>query len=78
MTKKKGDEKRMPVRVSKTKFYLVWEISDILGLSREAVSKYIHQGKIHAIKIGTRWHISQKSLDTFLETGGVKAVAEEG
>jgi len=65
----KGDEK-MPIRINKIKFYLTEEISDILHLSKESVVKYIHQGRIHAIKIGSAWHISNESLNDFLKTGG--------
>lgn len=72
---RKGDEK-MPVRIQKTKFYVVWEICEILHLTRETVVKYIHQGRIHAIKIGSSWHISQESLNEFLKTGGVIGVKE--
>jgi len=74
--KRKGDEE-MPVRINKIKFYLVEEISDILNLSKESVVKYIHQGRIHAIKIGSSWHISNASLNEFLATGGVKKVTTE-
>jgi excisionase family DNA binding protein len=62
----------MPKRINKIKFYLVEEIQDILGLTRETVTKYIHQGRIHAIKIGSSWHISNESLNEFLKTGGVR------
>ncbi len=62
----------MPVRINKIKFYLVEEISDILNLSKESVVKYIHQGRIHAVKIGSSWHISNESLNTFLKTGNCK------
>jgi len=68
----------MPKRINKIKFYLTEEISDILGLSQLSVVKYIHQGRIHAIKIGSSWHISQKSLNEFLETGGVDRFKEAG
>lgn len=71
----KGDEK-MPIRIERMKFYLTDEISDILHLSKESVVKYIHQGRIHAIKIGSSWHISQESLNEFLKTGGVIGVKE--
>jgi len=74
MGKNIGGNEKMPIRVNKIKFYLVEEISDILHLSKESVVKYIHQGRIHAIKIGSSWHISNASLNEFLETGGVKRV----
>jgi len=67
----------MPIRIQKTKFYLVWEICDILHLTRETVIKYIHQGRIHAIKIGSSWHISNESLNDFLKTGGVNELKED-
>jgi len=77
MGKKRKGDKKMPVRIEKTKFYVVWEICDILHLTRETIVKYIHEGRIHAIKIGSHWHISQKSLDTFLETGDCKKVTKD-
>lgn len=67
----------MPKRINKIKFYLTEEISDILGLSQYSVVKYIHQGRIHAIKIGSAWHISNESLNEFLKTGGPKKVTME-
>ncbi|GAI67958.1 unnamed protein product [marine sediment metagenome] len=67
----------MPKRINKIKFYLTEEISDILGLSQYSVVKYIHQGRIHAIKIGSAWHISNESLNEFLKTGGTKKVTME-
>lgn len=66
----------MPVRIEKTKFYVVWEIAEILHLTKESIGNYIHSGRIHAIKIGSSWHISQKSLNTFLETGDCKKAKE--
>ncbi len=62
----------MSKRINKIKFYLTEEISDILGLSEWSVRKYIHSGRIHAIKIGSAWHISNESLNEFLKTGGVR------
>lgn len=86
MTKKKdyirigekveGDD-RMPVRIQKVKFYDTDEIGDILNLTRQSVVNYIHNGRIHGIKIGSHWHISQKSLNKFLETGDCKKVTTE-
>jgi excisionase family DNA binding protein len=67
----------MAKRINKIKFYLTEEISDILGLSEWSVRKYIHSGRIHAIKIGSAWHISNESLNEFLKTGGMKKVKEE-
>lgn len=67
----------MPKRINKIKFYLTEELSDILGLSEWSIRKYIHSGRIHAIKIGSAWHISNASLNEFLETGGVKKVTTE-
>ncbi len=66
----------MPKRINKIKFYLTEEISDILDLSKDSVVKYIHQGRIHAIKIGSAWHISNESLNEFLKTGNCKKAKE--
>ncbi|MBA7552227.1 hypothetical protein ES705_44785 [subsurface metagenome] len=67
----------MSKRINKIKFYLTEELSDILGLSEWSIRKYIHSGRIHAIKIGSAWHISNESLSEFLKTGGMKRVKDE-
>jgi len=76
MSSKKRGDNEMPIRIEKMKFYLTWEIADILGLTKLSVVKYIQQGRIHGIKIGSHWHVSQKSLNTFLETGDCKKAKE--
>jgi len=69
--KNEGDIK-MPKRIMKTKFYLIEDLVDILGLTKESIRLYIKAGRIHAIKIGSMWHISQDSVNHFLQTGDCK------
>ena len=45
------------------KFYTPGEISKILGISNEAVYKWIRLKKVKAIKIGKFWKIQGKELN---------------
>lgn len=50
-----------------TKFYSPDDIADMLRITRRTVYTYMKAGKLHAVKIGKYWHISQESLDAFLK-----------
>jgi hypothetical protein len=69
--KNEGDRK-MPKRIMKTKFYLIEDLVDILGLTKESIRLYVKAGRIHGIKIGSMWHISQEDVNHFLRTGDCK------
>ena len=50
-----------------TKFYSPDDIANMLRITRRTVYTYMKAGKLHAVKIGKYWHISQESLDAFLK-----------
>ena len=50
-----------------TKFYSPEDIAAMLRVTRRTVYNYMKTGKLHAVKIGKYWHISQESLDAFLK-----------
>jgi len=49
-----------------TKLYEVEDLVRMLGLSRVTVQTYLRAGRIKGIKIGKRWHVSEKNLKDFL------------
>lgn len=49
------------------RFYSPQDVADILHITIRTVYSYMKQGKLHAIKIGQYWHISQENLDLFLQ-----------
>ena len=50
-----------------TKFYSPEEIANMLRTTRRTIYNYMKAGKLHTVKIGKYWHISQASLDEFLQ-----------
>lgn len=49
-----------------TKLYEVEDLVRMLGLSRVTVQTYLRAGRIKGVKIGKRWHVSEKNLKDFL------------
>jgi adenine-specific DNA-methyltransferase len=47
-------------------FYTIEEISDILGLTRQTISKYIKEEKINAVKLGKSYRIFKKDFANFI------------
>ena len=41
--------------------------SDYLGVSKEALYKYVSEGKIPAFKMGNRWKFKKTVLDQWME-----------
>jgi adenine-specific DNA-methyltransferase len=48
------------------RFYTVSEVSHILGLTRQTISTYIKDKKLHAIKLGKSYRIYKKDLTDFI------------
>lgn len=48
------------------KLYEVEDLVRMLGLSRVTVQTYLRAGRIRGVKIGKRWHVSEKNLKDFL------------
>jgi excisionase family DNA binding protein len=46
----------------------VREASEYLGVSREALYKYVDEEKIPAFKLGNRWKFKKTLLDRWMET----------
>lgn len=57
----------MVIRIKNQKFYRTEDLEDILPLSLASIQNYIRLGKIHAVKIGLFWYISEANLNLFLQ-----------
>lgn len=55
------------LQVGTEKAYNVQEAAEILKLTPQSVRAYIRSGKIKAQKVGTRYHIAESNLQTFLK-----------
>lgn len=59
--------------INGTKLYEVEDLVKMLDLSRITVQAYLRAGRIRGVKIGKRWHVTEKNLKDFLsgktETG---------
>ncbi len=50
-----------------TKYYSVKEIAAALGVTVRTVYSYIDAGKLHCVKIGNLWKITEKDFDEFIK-----------
>lgn len=49
-----------------TKLYEVEDLVAMLKVSRITVQGYLRSGRIKGVKIGKRWHVTEKNLKDFL------------
>ncbi|MBA7530424.1 hypothetical protein ES705_22631 [subsurface metagenome] len=59
----------MAIRIKNQKFYRTEDLVDMLPLKLPSIQNYIRKGKIHAVKIGLFWYISEANLNLFLRGG---------
>ena len=50
-----------------TKFYTVTDISKLLKVSRQAVHKWIMEGKLKAYQVSSLYRIKEEDLETFIK-----------
>lgn len=43
-------------------FYTVQEVAEILSLSEQTIRKLIHEGKLHAIRLGRAYRVPHEAL----------------
>ena len=55
------------VNEAEKRCYTVKEIQDILGISRPTVSELLKKNEFRWIQIGTKYRISKKSFDGWLD-----------
>jgi len=56
----------------KMKIYSIFEICELLSISRKTINKYITSGELKAIRLGNQIRVSEISLMEFLEYKEVK------
>gem|GEM_PF-2455462 len=56
--------------IREDRFFTLSEAQSYLGIrSRKTILKYVSSGELSAYKVGgTRWRISRRDIDSFLET----------
>ncbi len=59
----------MAVRIKNQKYYRTEDLAEILPLTLRSIQRYIRAGKIHAVKIGLFWFVSEANLNLFLRGG---------
>ena len=55
------------VNEAEKRYYTVKEIQDILGISRPTVYELLKKNEFRWIQIGTKYRISKKSFDGWLD-----------
>lgn len=54
------------IRIKNKKYYRTEDLADILPISLLTIQNYIRAGRIHAVKIGLYWYVSESNLNLFL------------
>ena len=51
------------------KVYSLEEVADILKITRRTLYTYVKEEKLHAVKIGKYWRVSEQDLQDFISKG---------
>ena len=51
------------------KVFTLDEVADILKVTKRTLYNYVKAGKLHAVKMGKYWRVSEESLQAFISTG---------
>ncbi len=54
-----------------TRLYSLTEVEKILGVSHRTLLRWVTEGKIEAVKVGSRWKVSEDTLKRILEATNV-------
>lgn len=49
------------------RLYKLTEVEKILGVSHRTLQRWVAEGKLEAVKIGSRWKVSEDTLKAILE-----------
>lgn len=55
--------------MAELKVYTIKETAELLKVTTRSIYSYIKSGKLHAVKIGTQWRITQKDIEDLLKVG---------
>lgn len=51
------------------KVYTLDEVADTLKVSKRTLYNYVKAEKLHAVKMGKYWRVTEESLQSFISTG---------
>lgn len=54
------------------KIYSVFEVCEMLSVSRKTINKYIATGELKAIRLGNQLRVTEESLEKFLTLKEIK------
>ena len=54
------------------KVYSMYEICEILNVSRKTITKYITSGELKAIRLGNKIRVTETALEEFLESKSIE------
>lgn len=54
------------------KIYSVFEICELLAVTRKTINKYIASGELKAIRLGNQLRVTEESLNNFLALKEIK------
>ena len=54
------------------KVYSMYEICEILNVSRKTITKYITSGELKAIRLGNQIRVAETALEEFLESKSIE------
>lgn len=55
--------------MEKEKTYTLQEVADILKVTRKTIYVNVYAGNIKAIKIGSKWRVTEEELQNILKNG---------
>lgn len=56
------------------KIYSVYEVCEMLSVTRKTINKYIASGDLKVIRLGNQVRVSEEALNSFLESKTVKVL----
>ena len=72
------NKKVMPSKImGKLRFFTVEDLTGILPLTKLGIRDYLRRGKIKAVKVGTRWFVSEKNLSDFLLCKTIRDLSDD-
>jgi excisionase family DNA binding protein len=52
--------------IESLRLYTLTELEAILGVTHRTLQTYMKNGKLHGVKIGGKWKVSEESLRSFV------------
>ena len=58
----------MPKVILDVKLYSLTEAAELLGVTKQTITKYLKEGRIVSTTIGGKKYLSEENIRTFLQT----------